>query len=230
MATTELTKRFMPISPWCTVYTMVPRQPAATMPATRKAATRERILAAVLELMEGPPGADGVTMRSVAMLAGISAMAIYKHFADREALLHAATAAEYDRLAGYFKRANERVEVRGLRGMLGYLDYACDHPHLFRYMFSSSRKGAFAYPVDLKAGKSPTLNILHAVVVRLMEEGTLAKNDAFETSLTIWAHAHGLITLYLSGRIKMPRAAFRSLYMRSLDRLVTGLQGRTGRA
>ena len=176
------------------------------------------------ELMEGPRGADGVSMRAVARLAGVSAMAIYKHFADREALLQAATAAEYARLAGYFKRANARVEIRGLRGMLGYLDYACDHPHHFRYMFCSSRKDAFAYPVDLRAGKSPTLNILHAVVVRLMEKRALASDDALETSLTIWAHAHGLVSLYLSGRIRMPRAAFRQFYMRSLDRLVTGLQ------
>jgi len=177
--------------------------------------TRERILGAVLELMEAPAGADGVSMRSVAAMAGISAMAIYKHFADRDALLQAATAAEYDRLADYFNRANARLEVRGLRGMLGYLEYACDHPHLFRYMFSSKRSDALAYPADLNAGKSPTLNILHTAVAHLMELGELAKDDPFETSLTIWAHAHGLISLYLSGRIKMPRAAFRRLYMRS---------------
>jgi AcrR family transcriptional regulator len=209
---------------------MAAQKSAATPPSARKAATHRRILAAVIELMEGPRGADGVSMRAVANLAGVTPMAIYKHFADREALLHAATAAEYARLAGYFKRANERVAVRGLRGMLGYLDYACDHPHLFRYMFSSSRKDAFAYPVDLRAGRSPTMNILHAVVVRLMEERTLAKDDTFETSLAIWAHAHGLVSLYLNGRIKMPRAAFRKLYMRSLDRLVIGLQGRPGQA
>jgi AcrR family transcriptional regulator len=190
--------------------------------------TRERILGAVLELMEAPAGADGVSMRSVAAMAGISAMAIYKHFADRDALLQAATAAEYDRLADYFNRANARLEVRGLRGMLGYLEYACDHPHLFRYMFSSKRSDALAYPADLNAGKSPTLNILHTAVAHLMELGELATDDPFETSLTIWAHAHGLISLYLSGRIKMPRAAFRRLYMRSLNRLLQGLREHRG--
>jgi AcrR family transcriptional regulator len=173
--------------------------------------------------MEEPSGADGITMRSVAAVAGVSAMAIYKHFADREELLQAAIAAEYDRLAEYFKRANAKTNIKGLRGMLGYLDYACDHPHLFRYMFASIRKSALSYPADLNAGKSPTLNILHAAVVRLMETGMLAKDDPFETSLTIWAHAHGLITLYLGDRIKIPRTAFRKLYMRSLNRLLEGI-------
>jgi len=153
-------------------------------------------------------------------------MAIYKHFPHREALLQAATAAEYKKLAKCFDRANARTAIPGLRGMLGYLDYACDHPELFRYMFASHRQDAFTYPADLAVGKSPTLNILRAVVASLMEGGLLGRDDVSETSLTIWAHAHGLITLYLAGRIQMPRKAFRDLYKRSLDRLWVGLQRR----
>jgi len=91
-------------------------------------------------------------------------------------------------------------------------------------MFSSNRKDSFTFPADLKAGKSPTLNILHTVVARLMEKGVLKKDDVFETSLTIWAHAHGLITLYLNGRIKLSRNSFRNLYMRSLKRLLDGIR------
>ncbi|MGH7532160.1 MAG: WHG domain-containing protein [Gemmatimonadales bacterium] len=183
-------------------------------------------MAATLELMEGKGGASGVTMRGVAASVGITAMAIYKHFPDRNALLEAATAAEYGRLARYFERANARRNVQGMRGMLGYLDYACDHPHLFRYMFAEERSDALRYPADLRAGKSPTLNILHSVVSRLKERGILERDDAFEAALAIWAHAHGLVTLYLSGRIGMPRSAFRRLYMRSLDRLLAGLNKR----
>jgi AcrR family transcriptional regulator len=208
------------------MYTTFGQMPDLDNCRAMKKTTRERLLAAVLGLMEEPSGADGITMRNVAAVAGVSPMATYKHFADREALLQAATAAEYDRLAEYFQRANAKTNIRGLRGMLGYLDYACDHPHLFRYMFASNRKSALKYPADLNAGKSPTLNILHATVVRLMETGALARDDAFETSLTIWAHAHGLITLYLGDRITMPRAAFRKLYMRSLNRLFEGIGSR----
>ena len=189
-----------------------------------KPSAREKILEVVLELLEGPKGLDAVTMRAVAARSGITAMAIYRHFASRDALLEAATVAEYGRMSGYFARAAARKNVKGLRGMLGYFDYACDHPHLFRYMFSSNRKDFFTFPAELKAGKSPTLNMLHADVARLMEEGVLKKGDVFETSLTIWAHAHGLMTLYLHGRIKLPRNSFRKLYMRSLNRLLDGIR------
>jgi len=193
------------------------------MAQQKNQATREKLLAVALELMEGPDGVDGVTMRAIAAGAGVSTMATYKHFQSRDALLRAATAAEYPRIAGYFARANARTEVPGMRGMLGYLNYALDHPQIFRYMFSSPRADAFAFPHDLKESKSPTFNILLKVVSELMERRVLRPDDVAETALSIWAHAHGLITLYLSGRIAAPRAAFQELYLRSLDRLVHGL-------
>lgn len=193
------------------------------MAQQKRQATREKLLAVALKLMEGPDGVDGVTMRAVAAAAGVSTMATYKHFQGRDALLSAATVAEYPRIAGYFARANARAEVPGMRGMLGYLNYALDHPQVFRYMFSSQRADAFAFPHDLKESKSPTFNILLQVVSELMERRVLRPDDVAETALSIWAHAHGLISLYLSGRIAASRAAFQDLYLRSLDRLVHGL-------
>ena len=198
------------------------------MPRTASQSTREKILAATLKLMESADGADAVTMRGVATSVGMTAMAIYKHFQNREALLRAVTAAEYPRIASYFERANARKNVPGLRGMLGYLDYAFDHPQLFRYMFSSYRADAFSFPQDVKGNKSPTFNILETVVSQLMDQRVIRMDDVGETALSIWAHAHGLIMLHLSGRIAAPRDTFRGLYMRSLDRLLHGLQNELG--
>jgi AcrR family transcriptional regulator len=197
------------------------------MPDTPRRSARENILTAALELMDSSGGADAVTMRQVATAAGITPMAIYKHFRNRDALLIAAASAEYSRLADYFERANAKREVRGLRGMLGYFDYAFDHPQLFQFMFSGTRPDAFAFPADLESSKSPTFTVLLSVVSTLMDQGVFERDDAGEAALSIWAHAHGLIYLYLNGRIKLPRAAFRKLYMRSLDRLLYGLTSRT---
>jgi AcrR family transcriptional regulator len=185
--------------------------------------TRDRLLAAARRLMLRADGAQAVTMRAVAAGAGVTAMAIYKHFPDRESLLQAVVDAEYRTIGRYFRRANARRDVPGLRGMLGYLNYACDHPELFRYMFAGRRSGAATFPGGLTAGKSPTFTILTQVVNELMARGILRSDDAPEVSLAIWAHAHGLISLFLSGRIELPRRAFRRLYLRSLERLWTGL-------
>jgi AcrR family transcriptional regulator len=182
-----------------------------------------RICAAALKLLDSSGDAAEVTMRRVAAEVGLAPMAIYKHFPSRDALLKAATLTEYERIGGYFQRANARRNIKKLRGMLGYLDYALDHPNLFRYMFSSAREGAYVFPRDLNAGKSSTMNILHEVVEDAMKSNRMRRDDVFEVSLTIWAHAHGLIALYLVGRINLPRKQFRDLYLRSLNRLLDGL-------
>ena len=57
-----------------------------------------------------------------------------------------------------------------------------------------------------------------------MEQKLLREDDVFETSLTIWSHAHGLVMLYLGGRINLSREDFAKLYIRSLDRLLLGLR------
>jgi len=196
------------------------------MAVNAKSSTRTTILNATLKLMESSESLDEVTMRAVASLAGITPMAIYKHFKDRDALLLAAVAAEYRRLGGYFERANAKRDVPGLRGMLGYCDYALDHPQLFQFMFSGTRPDAFEFPRDLGSGKSPTFDGLLSVVSQLMERGVLRRDDVGATALSIWAHAHGLIALYQCGRINLPRPFFRKLYMQSLDRLLAGLVAR----
>lgn len=181
--------------------------------------TKERICAAVVDLLDGPGGLRDVTMRNVASIVGISAMAIYKYFPNRDALLRGATEAENQRIATYFRRAKCRAGARGLDGMLGYLDYALDHPRLFEYIFSSQRDDAVAFPKALL----PSLKLLHEAVVCAIQEGSLRQDDSMEVALAIWACAHGLVSLYLAGRIRMRREGFRRLYVKSLDRLLQGL-------
>jgi AcrR family transcriptional regulator len=194
------------------------------------ASTREKLLSATLELLEGPGGVEAVTMRAVAAAAGVTAMATYKHFESRDALLRAATAAEYPRIAAYFERAIARRDGHRLRGMLGYLNYALDHPQLFGYMFSTPRADALQFPRDLGEGRSPTFRLLQSAVAGMMERGILRRADVDETALSIWAHAHGLIQLYLCGRIALPRAAFERLYLRSLEGLLRGLSASSAEA
>ncbi len=130
---------------------------------------------------------------------------------------------EYQRIADYFKVSNARRGATGLQVMRGYLDYALDHPNLFRYMYFSQRAHVLAYPDALKTGESPSQKILIVAVSGAMQQGKLRADDVPETSLTIWAHAHGLVTLYLSGRILLSRRQFTPLFLRSMDRLLQGL-------
>ena len=191
--------------------------------AAQKKTTAQKICTAALELLDQSEDPAGASMRRIADKVGITPMALYRHFPNREALLRAATEIEYQRIADYFQAAKERRDTTGLGVMRGYLDYALDHPNLFRYMYFSQRAEVLAFPEALKTGKSPSQKMLHVAVSSAMQQGKLRSDDVPETSLTIWAHAHGLVTLYLSGRILLSRRQFTKLFLRSMDRLLHGL-------
>lgn len=170
---------------------------------------------------EGP---EAVSMRKVAAAAGITAMAIYRHFPDRDALLTAVADAGFEALSRQYKETNRRPFKTQLSQLMEkYLDFALAHPRLFEYMFLSQRKGARRFPADFVARKSPTANILADLVKRAIEAGELKEDDSWEVALSISAEAHGLIILYLAGRIELPQNKFRALYRRSLRRLLDGI-------
>src|SRR5262245_61807950 len=98
--------------------------------------TRARIVAAALRLLERG-GQEAMTMRRVAQAVGVTAMAIYHHFPDRDALLRALADVEFDRVSALFDGWPARgAPVQRLRGMAeSYIDYALGRPRLFAFLF-----------------------------------------------------------------------------------------------
>ena len=113
------------------------RAPAAARgPAARRGRppklSREAILAAALDLLDRE-GADALTMRRLAAQLGVEAMSLYRHVADRAALL----AALADRLAAEIEPHDRRGDwAEALRAFAG--DAARDRPPPSRRPSSSS--------------------------------------------------------------------------------------------
>ena len=190
--------------------------------------TADSIAAIALRLLERR-GPDAVTMRAVAAAAKVTPMAIYHHFANRDALLQQITDQEFDRLhdamqARLAKLAgsrNYRAKLTEL--MQGYIDYALERPHVFDFVFSRERPGARKYPEDFHARRSPTLNVLADTLADGMQAGVLAKADVWEIAMQFWALVHGYVALYRASRFELSPKAFRELCDRSIDRLFDGL-------
>jgi AcrR family transcriptional regulator len=165
-------------------------------------------------------------MRRVAKAVGITAMAIYHHFPNREALLQTITDREFAKLADNFDAVQTRgtPESKLLHVMDNYVDYALAHPRIFDYVFSQYRSDARRFPEDFVARRSPTLNRVSDTVEEAMRNGFLRKDDVWEVALELWAHVHGYITLYRAGRFSLSEEQFRRLYRRSLRRVLDGLK------
>src|SRR5215475_15950337 len=118
--------------------------------------TSERISQAALALLEAE-GPDAVSMRRVAQVVGITPMAIYHHFPNRDALLNFVVDREFEKFLEYIQAPPPRgsVESRLLSSMDSYISYAFDRPRIFDYVFSQPRPNARRYPDDFRARRSP---------------------------------------------------------------------------
>lgn len=186
--------------------------------------TAQRIAAAARRLLDRE-GADAVTMRRVAQAVGITPMAVYRHYPDRAGLLNALANHGFEELATRLasKRFSGSLEQR-LTSMADiYLDHALKNPKLFELMFLKPRQGARRFPRDFEMGESPTANLMVGVIREGMETREFRKDDAWEIVFEMGALSHGLIMLYLGGRMDASPARFRELYHRSFRRYIHGI-------
>jgi AcrR family transcriptional regulator len=187
-------------------------------------ATAQQIYSCALRILEAE-GPQAVSMRRVAKEVGITAMAIYHHFPSRQALLEAVVDFEFREFLALFSRRKRKqnFEAEMIHIMDAYIDYAFAHPRIFDYVFSSPRPGARRFPDDFRARLSPTLNPIFDIVSSWMKLRKLKRDDAWEISMELWAHAHGYLALWRGGRFNLSEEDFLKLVHRSLRRLLYGL-------
>lgn len=151
---------------------------------------------AMLEAGEAEPG-----IRAVARAAGVSAMAPYRHFADKAALLAAVAERGFATLHTALAAADahgsdaERLVAQGQ----AYVAFALAHPALFRAMFTCG--GAAPKQPD-----APAFSILTNRVAALAAPGMEQ-----EATLGCWAIVHGLAMLALDGGLPLVPEQVRSV-------------------
>lgn len=194
-------------------------------PAPPKTSTAASILVAARELLD-KEGLAAVAMRPVAERVGITPMAIYRHYADRACLLNAVADEGFHELATRVQTLQLKGGVEHRLMQVGdvFLDAALQFPNLYELMFLVPRKGARVYPRDFKAGRSPTFNPTVNILEESMRTGELRPDDPIEIAFELSALSHGLIVLYLGGRVAQSEKQFRSLHQRSFRRYLDGLR------
>ena len=165
-------------------------------------------------------------MRRIAGEVGITPMAIYHHFTNRDELLQSIVTKEFDNLLGFIQQApaSPSMETHIVHIMDAYLDYSFARPHIFDYIFSKPRPDARRYPEDFRERRSPTLNPVADAVAKWMEKGKLKQDDVWEVAFQLWAHTHGYVMLYRGGRFNLSQDEFKKLVHRSIRRMLHGLK------
>jgi AcrR family transcriptional regulator len=187
---------------------------------------RERILECALDLYL-EHGLKGLSMRHVGDRLGVSATAIYRHYRNKEDLVHNVIGEAVKVFGSYLFRAlsAKTAEERYRKSGEAYLDFALEKSKYYDVIFIvPSQLGEAALPEELHQSSMATFQFLVDRVQECMESGYFRKDDAFSVAMTIWAHAHGLVSIYLGRKSPMDEAAFRNLFWASHERLLHGLR------
>ena len=184
---------------------------------------RHEILTAALGVLH-ERGLEGVTMRAVADRVGVSAPALYWHFADKEALVREVGREVSRVFKDRMLEANpgQGAEAKLRHNLQVFREFAVAHPSYFHMLFvrpPTTKRGAIR-----DAGASPTIfQLLVDRVSAAMREGTLAQADAESVALSLAALAQGIVVLHRGGRFASD-AAFAAFFDVSIDRMLRGLR------
>ena len=185
---------------------------------------RPQILASALEVLR-EHGLEGVTMRAVADRAGVTAPALYWHFADKEALIREVGREVSRTLRDRMLEAGSAptAEARLRRTLEVFQAFAVSYPSYFHMLFvhpPTTRRGEIR-----DGGASPVIfQLVVDRVAECMRDGSLAKDDAQSVAMSLAALAQGLVILHRRGRFASD-AAFADFFDLSVDRMIGGLRG-----
>lgn len=172
-------------------------------------------------------GLEGFSMRQLAQRLGVSAPALYRHFEDKRHLIFELMGEAVSVFGAYLYRAlaGESAEERLRLTGEAYLKFALEEPRYYEIIFvTPGRLGATELPEELCSRAAATYQFLVDRVRECMDVRVLRPGDPEAVALTLWAQSHGLVSLYLAGKLEVEREVFEAIYGESLQRLLDGLR------
>ncbi len=165
-------------------------------------------------------------MRKLAKDVGVTAPALYRHFGGKEELLLAVAGEAYNLFSQYlFASLRGSTPLERMRlAANAYLDFALEHSRYYEVLYLAPRVlGLEAFPDDL-GGKACAIGQFWVDRTReMMDAGLMKEGDPHAVSMTMWAHAHGLVSIYLRGMLLKSEEEFRRFFVESGRRMMKGL-------
>lgn len=169
-------------------------------------------------------GVDALTLRVVGERLGVSRTALYRHFADKSALL-AAVASEGFRMLRV--QLLESWEQHGQSGKafeemgMAYVRFAVEHPSHYRVMFGG-RVEASVDP-DLAREGSGAFQALVDALLALQKQGGVRGENPLRLAQFIWATVHGIAMLAIDGLLERQHTDVETLVRFANERIRAGI-------
>lgn len=163
------------------------------------------LLSSALVLLDSM-GVEKLSLRKVALHAGVSHGAPYRHFEDKEGLLAAVAHEGFVSMYEHMSQARDTFPDDDPRAQLdalgkAYVLFAIAHPTHFRLMFGPHMSHEDRHHEVREAGRR-CHGVLLGVVQRGQHLGKLPTGDPMEQALAYWSIVQGLSTLHINGLVK----------------------------
>lgn len=170
-------------------------------------------------------GVDGVTLREIGARLGVSRTALYRHFADKRALL-AAVATEGFRMLRQQLVSAWQDGDHGRAGFTAmgtaYVGFAVSNPSHYRVMF-----GGFVDPKtcdpELAAEAAGAFQALVDALAEQQRAGLVRADDTVTMARFVWALVHGVAMLAIDGQLR-EASDIELLTRYTCERLRTGIE------
>ncbi|MCW7468123.1 TetR/AcrR family transcriptional regulator [Leptospira kanakyensis] len=166
---------------------------------------REALIQAGVELLENTSLED-ISLRKVAAKAGVSHVASYHHFENKNALFSAIAEIGFQKYFETYQKELEKTDqdFKGRYRALGwtYFQFIMANRQFARIMFGGMGVDLKNHPT-LSGVSRRTYRQLHEIIRMGQRLGFLEQGKTREKTLASWAMIHGIAMLFLEGRLQM---------------------------
>jgi AcrR family transcriptional regulator len=155
-------------------------------------------------------GADGMTTRRLAAMAGTTTQAIYTEFGGKEGIARAMYREGFARLEARLRAVGETSDPFFDLLQMGraYRDAALESPHFYDVMFGRPIP-QFTPDADDLAASLIAHGLLSRGIGRVVATGAVADGaEADAIAQWLWAVVHGVVSLELSGSLEIDVATY----------------------
>lgn len=170
-------------------------------------------------------GVQALSLRAVGEELGVSRSALYRHFADKAALLTAVAREGFRMLRLELLSAWEGAGKgrAGFEAMgQAYVRFALQNPWHYRMMFGSGFDPNASDP-DLAEEGTGAFQVLVDALLEQQRQGLVRGDDPQALAHFIWALVHGIAMLALDGPLQHKGTDVEALTRYAVERLRTGI-------
>lgn len=169
-------------------------------------------------------GVNGLTLRDIGARLGVSRTALYRHFADKRALLMAVATEGFRTLREHLIAAWEeggRGEAAFQAMGIAYIRFAVANPSHYSVMFGGYVDSHASEP-ELAAEGAGAFQALVDALATLQRDGVVRGDDTVLMAKFVWAAVHGVAMLGIDGQLHETRG-IEELTRYAVERIRTGI-------